>query len=742
MTTDANDFSLYIGGLPVDRLRPFSRLWGAPDNARKADCLRTVLEGLASPERVRAVIAKLEPPERMALALLKWLGNNVPPALLAVALLAAGRVPRDARRLDDDLGELWGVDTRGLFLGRGGYWRDAVDTLGNSGRPDAVFTDDRILEQVGPAEPKPIRLRPVPRPDVVLSRRPQAVFLDVLSILQAVEKLGGLGLTKSGWLRVSDRRKLLRALSWGEETSFDGLVFPDPALAFESALSSAGLLEVVDDRLVVAAAEPVTAPAQMLLQVRALLHGFLRACDWRERRARGHYHDIDFRLSQARVALVVALGALADGAEAFYAIDDLDRELFARLGERFSLTSFPFRPGGLREDVDRAALAKWREGLRALWLSEERPWLDAALTTWLYALGIVELGMVDGRPVSFRLTELGHAILHETPMPSAAEATPTTEAAWVVQPNFDIVLWLERATAAELAFLERHAQRAELRDHTAHYVLTRDAVYTALEGGSTVEGLLDGLQAGSQAELPQNVVAEVREWARMRERITVYRSANLLEFTTPSARDAALAEGLAGTPVAERYVLLRGADGVPQRPPWSPGGVRRLDYSVPLPPCVYASADGVVRLATPATDIITSAQLDRWCRRLSARRWVLTAETVAAAAKAGHSARAFAKLLDRRAIGGLPDLVTVALRSWAGKPAAVAGVRVVLMVCPTFDEFVAIRNDKRIGPRVIADLAPQAMLLPADVFDEVHARLEWAGVKVAMSDGLVPDGSQ
>jgi len=89
--------------------------------------------------------------------------------------------------------------------------------------------------------------------------------------------------------------------------------------------------------------------------------------------------------------------------------------------------------------------------------------------------------MEGQRVVSFRLTELGKAVLHpaaeftvSAPAEGAADGSP---GAWIVQPNFDVIVYLDRATPTQLAFLERHAERTQSQQYTAHYRLMRDSVY-------------------------------------------------------------------------------------------------------------------------------------------------------------------------------------------------------------------------------------------------------------------------
>src|SRR5205085_2793783 len=97
-------------------------------------------------------------------------------------------------------------------------------------------------------------------------------------------------------------------------------------------------------------------------------------------------------------------------------------------------------------------------------------------------------------------------------------------------------------------------------------------------------------------DVPQNIATSIREWAGQRERITLRRRASLLEFSDELARRQALARGIPGMPVGERFVLLTNASR--SLPPHE-----RLDYADSLPRCLAASEDGTLRLAKPTLDL-------------------------------------------------------------------------------------------------------------------------------------------
>jgi hypothetical protein len=240
------------------------------------------------------------------------------------------------------------------------------------------------------------------------------------------------------------------------------------------------------------------------------------------------------------------------------AIDDLAAALFARIGRTFSLAGPVNRPLFRYQaslPVGQSADDAWRAQLETTWQSRERAWISRALSTWLAYLGIVEIGLVDDAPSAVRLSDLGRAILQpDQPAPIHAPRAPE-QPAWVVQPNFEIMVYLDRVAANLLPVLAGHAERVQVEPHVARYRLTHDTVYQGLERGGTLGALLNALQRGTGMALPPNVLATLQEWARQREQVTVYRQARLLEFRDAATRQKALDAGQAGTPIGERFVL-------------------------------------------------------------------------------------------------------------------------------------------------------------------------------------------
>jgi hypothetical protein len=507
-------FDPYLEAIGSAELKRMARRWGAASGQLpKAAAISTIVAGLADPRRVQEAIDRHAAFGRTALALLRAMGGGMDAAALGLAVRAAGArgpAPRQAWR-DSPADWLQPLADDALLLSRSHYGPHRV-TDGYYSESVDVFGDERLLLPSLRPEPVPLSLEPVPPPAACSLRRPQSVLLDLMSTLQAMADLGGLNLTHQGTFYTNEFRKLVKRLGWPEEElCLDGLAFPAPVHGVVSALARSGLLALRDRALV-----PAESIAQFSLRpqeeiARAVLRGFIASERWSEAGAEsGRWYRYGARnYIRARAALWGGLLALPEAGGGFFSLQALSEALFERVGEWLSLGHAPPRPStyGLSAAEIREALAKWRSELAEDWRERTPPWLESALRTWLYWLGLVEVGVDRGCVTCFRLTELGSTVLgRQAPAPATAtELKGTAGSAWVVQPDFEVTAYLEHAAPRQLAFLEHWAERRKAQHHVVQYQLTRESVYRGLEAGQPIDALLDGLAAGSARQVPQNV---------------------------------------------------------------------------------------------------------------------------------------------------------------------------------------------------------------------------------------------
>ena len=161
-------FDPYLDSVSASELNRMVRLWGVKGNQRKAQCIATICDGLASPEAVRAALRRLSPAEHAALALLKGLGNGMAPQALGLALRAAGihLLPGAGADFQTPDSMLHHLVHRGLLLTSGSYDPTYIHERYHDAE---VFSDGRLLAHVGTAERYPIDLAPVSKPPTVLA---------------------------------------------------------------------------------------------------------------------------------------------------------------------------------------------------------------------------------------------------------------------------------------------------------------------------------------------------------------------------------------------------------------------------------------------------------------------------------------------------------------------------------------------------------------------------------------------
>lgn len=718
-------FDPFLPHIPANVLKSMARLWGGSSLTRKDECISLIQHSLADPAKVRAAVATLTPAEANALALIKAAGGAVEARAFAVALHASGApLPgRSSARRDGHAEVISHLIKRGLVLNSSPHNPTYATGYGRV----EIFSDERLLAAAGALAVAPFALNPIAPPAATVFRRPPALALNLIGLLQAIENHDGIGLTQNGLPRVNEVRRIAKAMGWSADTTLvDGLPFPDLALALIHALRYGGLLNArAAGYLTLAMPVHVFAAQPYAEQVRPIFNGFREAGEWNEGGFEAGYDAIS-PLLQARQALAAALSALPNQGVNFFAVDDFDRALFERIGEHFSLDYLSPAPNTYGKTPAEAQQQRraWQTRARKAWLGRERPWIDRALTTWCYFLGLVELGLRDKAPYALRLTDLGRAVLHPGQAPHAIPTRVEAGAAWVVQPNFEILVYLDRTTPQQLAFLERHAERLQAQQHVAQYRLTRLAIYAALESGSELNRLLADLQSGAGQPLPQNVVAEIRAWAGLRDQVTIYRRAHLVEYADAAARDAAT-KNLPGVVVGDRFLLVNAAQAAQTH------ARVQVNYAAALTRCLAADEEGALTVTTPPPDLLLDAQLGCWAEPRGAGHWQLTRASVAAGVKAGLTLTGLLKLLTDRLLHPLPRLLHVALSAWAGEPSAVSLTEIVVLQCRQPAIFEAIVSSPKLHRLLSGELAPDLVAVDRTQLDALRQQLDWLGLEIS-----------
>jgi len=122
-----------------------------------------------------------------------------------------------------------------------------------------------------------------------------------------------------------------------------------------------------------------------------------------------------------------------------------------------------------------------------------------------------------------------------------------------VQPNHEILLYLEEADGEVVTTLGRIAARESAAGLVQTFKLTRESVYGALEGGLTATAIESFLSSRSRTGLPANVFHSLAEWSRKREALVV-RSAVAVGAGLPEGQSV-LCGVLCGQSAGSQFVV-------------------------------------------------------------------------------------------------------------------------------------------------------------------------------------------
>jgi len=126
----------------------------------------------------------------------------------------------------------------------------------------------------------------------------------------------------------------------------------------------------------------------------------------------------------------------------------------------------------------------------------------------LFPLGIVDLGLRDGRPAALRLSQLGAGLLEAEP----AGKVGGTRSTVLVNPDFEILLFPGDDAAAAVHAFDRFSRRIK-SDHVHQFRLEEATVRAGLGEGLSLQQILHELTDRARAPVPQNVLYSLEEWA-------------------------------------------------------------------------------------------------------------------------------------------------------------------------------------------------------------------------------------
>ena len=196
--------------------------------------------------------------------------------------------------------------------------------------------------------------------------------------------------------------------------------------------------------------------------------------------------------------------------------------------DSFSQSVRRLAPELLRTRAQQATGAGWR--------IHEQPFIADFIRGALHWLAACDVSLdSSGGLVAFRLLPEGLATLLADQAP-----TPSEPGLIVVQPTFQIIA-LPPLALDMLCQLSDFANLIRLAE-APEFKLTKESLYRAAQAGYSLDQVIETLQRWSRGALPGNVRREMEEWTGRHARVTLRRSAPLLQTASEALLDELLAD--------------------------------------------------------------------------------------------------------------------------------------------------------------------------------------------------------
>ena len=567
-------------------------------------------------------------------------------------------------------------------------------------------------------------------PHTVDRRSPAEVALDLSRVFAYLSGRGSVMVRKNGAPAVPTLRAMKKAVPVEDGSDY---LLPELHGLHCELLRYMGAVRVASNQLI---ADPKVAAGQFAKT------GFRQVALWRAAGCRQEtgsmlrgvseprdFDDTEKTIRSGRQVVAWTLGCLARAGEHWYELNEFISALHAVQHHRNS-GILCVRRGWAPKLIGAEDYEK-KTGLerqRAWWFATTGAWYANVVMVTLVALGLVErarLGRDESAAHAFRLTEIGRAIF------GAPEVEPPSEPAerrcLLIQPNFDIVAYLDQADARAAAVLGRVAEGGTASSGAIQTLrLTKTSVYQAEESGLGHAEIVDFLNQHSQRELPTNVLRSLSDWSGKRESLALRSGVTLLGFASTAARDAYL-NCYPGTSCGERFVVAPGRGEQPAG--IEPAGWIITDHAIGQRRTLEIDEMGRIHTTKPV-DLVQGARMHRLAERTSSG-WRMTARSVGQAIGGGLKPALIHRWVRDHLAHAIPPLIALAVDQWLGIGRPLELADAVLLHLPDDDQYRAIAQSTRLRPFLLGSPGRHWLIVKRESRKELAATLEELGFTVS-----------
>ncbi|MBX7257450.1 MAG: helicase C-terminal domain-containing protein [Candidatus Hydrogenedentes bacterium] len=371
----------------------------------------------------------------------------------------------------------------------------------------------------------------------------------------------------------------------------------------------------------------------------------------------------------------------------------------------------------------------WRE---RMWQTHERRLFIWLIQSLFARLGLVQLAN-EGQ--LFRITGLGRFALGVGEAP--AESAESAPDALVIQPDFEVIAYLDRCSADLRRKLDAFCERVRV-GQVGTYKLTQDSLYRGLRSGVAGETFIRILEAHTQRGIPNNVRKQIETWVQKAENIVIRTNCQILECSDP----AVLAEWLRKYPhaqmIGERFLLLPSGATLPNKPPVK--GLVRIDYTKPIAPCLFQEPGLRLRAPWSRTSLLLKNRLVELGTVNESDSGDLVLELARTALKKGVDWGLFAAQLEALVEGALAARYRTALRAWCGEAEPLTTHTATLLRFDDADACEAVLDMTDSMKIIEGRIGLRTLVVAKGALPALKRELQTLGLRIGKDGAVLDDG--
>lgn len=173
------------------------------------------------------------------------------------------------------------------------------------------------------------------------------------------------------------------------------------------------------------------------------------------------------------------------------------------------------------------------------WIYFDDKFFEKVISDYLLWLGIVDGGFVEGKMISFSLTEFGKELLTSERKASKEPTIYLDKSCGVkpkkilfMTPNFEISVLSEEIDKIALFDLNRFAD-IQKADMVSLYQITSETIMKGIESGFSLDKIIYFLKKYSSNDIPQNVIYQLRDWASKYGKVRTFKGTFIVVNDVP-----------------------------------------------------------------------------------------------------------------------------------------------------------------------------------------------------------------